>query len=242
MDFDYKDIDSEGLSVLDAISVANKFNKWMYETIKPFVSGSILEIGSGVGNISQFFLHEQKHIYLSDIRNNYRVIIQNKFSLDDTRVINIDIVHPEFCNIYYEFIGKFDSIFCLNVIEHIEDDALAIKNMMMLLKNNGRLTVLVPAYKNLYNGIDISLEHYRRYNKTTLLKLMLNQGMLVKSFYFNAAGIIAWWISGKLLRNNTIHEGKMSLFNFFVPIFKLIDKLLFKKVGLSLVCVIQKSS
>jgi 2-polyprenyl-3-methyl-5-hydroxy-6-metoxy-1,4-benzoquinol methylase len=242
MNFEYKEIDKEGLTVLAAISSADKFNRWMYETIAPFCSGSILEIGSGVGNISQYFILKGSPICLSDIRENYRDIIKEKFKLDDSRVIDIDIIHPDFGVVYKDLLAKFDSIFCLNVIEHIQDDSLAIENMMKLLKADGKLIVLVPAFQCLYNGIDSTLEHYRRYSKKALINVMAKHGLVIKSFYFNSVGILAWFIGGSILRNKTIQEGKMSLFNFFVPIYKLIDRLLLRKIGLSIVCVIQKKS
>lgn len=242
MKFEYKEIDKEGLSVLDVISSADKFNNWMYETISPFCSGNILEIGSGVANISQFFIKDNKDIICSDIRLNYRNTIKTKFNLDHSKVIDLDITPLDFSNIYPELIGKFDSVFCLNVVEHLKDDDLSIANMMKLLKNGGRLTVLVPAHQCLYNGFDINLEHYRRYNKKSILKLMLKRGALVKVFYFNSIGILGWFVSGKLFKNNAIQKGEMKLYNYLVPFIKLFDKLTFHKIGLSVVCVIEKTS
>jgi SAM-dependent methyltransferase len=241
MKFEYKDIDKEGLSVLDVISSADKFNYWMYETIAPFSSGTILEIGSGVGNISQYFLKDNKNIYLSDIRLNYRNIIQNKFNLDHTRVIDIDIIDSDFSNNYRELLGKFDSVFCLNVVEHLEDDNLSIENMLKLLKPGGELTVLVPAFQFLYNKFDVNLEHFRRYNRKTILKLMTKHGELIKVFYFNSIGILGWFVSGKIFKNNTIQKGEMKLYNYLVPFIKIFDRLTLNKIGLSVVCVIKKT-
>lgn len=240
-EFEYKDIDHEGLEVLDVISSADNFNQWMYRTIAPFCTGDILEIGSGVGNISQYFIRKNQSIVLSDIRLNYRNIIKEKFGLADNRVLDIDIAHPDFERTYPELLGKFDSIFCLNVVEHIKDDNLAIKNMLKLLKNNGLLTVLVPAHQALYNGFDVTLEHFRRYNKKNLTALMTKHGRLVDVFYFNAMGILAWFISGNLFKHKSIPEGEMKLFNFLVPVFALIDKITFRKIGLSVICVVKKT-
>lgn len=241
MKFEYKEIDKEGLSVLDVISLANKFNNWMYETISPFCPGHILEIGSGVGNISQYFIEDNKDIILSDIRLNYRNIIKTKFNLDHTKVIDIDISPLDFANIYPELTGKFDSVFCLNVVEHIKDDNISIENMMKLLKKGGKLTVLVPAHQYLYNGFDVNLEHYRRYDKKSILKLMCKHGNLIKVFYFNSIGILGWFVSGKLLKNDTIQKGEMKLYNYLVPFIKFFDKLTFNRIGLSVVCVIEKT-
>lgn len=240
MAFDYKEVDQEGFYILDVISDAGKFNKWMYDTIRPYNTGKILEIGSGVGNISQFFVRDNADITVSDIRENYRHILQQKFSLPDDKVIDIDIAHPDFANEYPTLIGVFDSVFCLNVVEHIENDALAAKNLALLLKKGGHLTVLVPAYQSLYNGFDKTLEHYRRYTKATLNKIMAPNGAVQHTFYFNFVGIFGWWVSGKLFGNKSIPEGEMKLYNTLVPAIKLIDKLTFKKMGLSVISVLKK--
>ena len=55
--FKFEDIDISGMATLEAINSADKFNKWMYDTIQPFCAGNILEIGSGIGNISKFFIN-----------------------------------------------------------------------------------------------------------------------------------------------------------------------------------------
>jgi 2-polyprenyl-3-methyl-5-hydroxy-6-metoxy-1,4-benzoquinol methylase len=238
--FEYKDIDQEGLEILDVISSATKFNRWIYKTIAPECSGSILEIGSGVGNISDFFISAQTNIVLSDIRANYRDILEKKFQLDTKRVLDMDIALPDFTTKYSSLLGSFDSVFALNVVEHIKDDRLAIQNMYHLLKPGGQMTILVPAYQSLYNDIDISLEHFKRYTKKTLGQLMGEFAPIKKTFYFNATGILAWWISGKLFRHKTIPAGEMKLYNTFVPVFKIVDKMIFNKVGLSVICVIKK--
>lgn len=238
--FEYRAVDPEGLEILDVISSATLFNGWLYESVSPFCTGKILEIGSGVGNISGLFVADKKNIYLSDIRSNYRTILEKKFNMSSRNVLDIDIAHHEFNNTYTTLLSSFDSVFALNVVEHIKEDDLAIKNMLNLLKPGGEMTILVPAYQALYNNIDLSLEHFRRYTKKSLSALMSKHAPVKKSFYFNATGILAWWISGKILRHKTIPAGEMRLYNTFVPVFKIIDKLVMNKMGLSVVCVIKK--
>jgi len=238
--FEFRDVDPEGFEILDVISSATRFNRWLYEAVSPFCNGEILEIGSGVGNISEFFISDRKNIHLSDIRANYRNILGQKFETHASKILDLDIVHPNFNVIYSSLLSSFDSVFALNVVEHIKDDNLAIKNMHRLLKPGGQMTILVPAYQALYNDIDLSLEHFRRYNKRSLRALMSKHAPVKKTFYFNATGILAWWISGRILRHKTIPAGEMKLYNTFVPVFKIIDKLVMKRIGLSVVCVIKK--
>ena len=83
-EFEFQESDQEGLSTLETIAKADKFNMWMFRSILPYCSGRILEIGSGIGNISQFFLKSEFRITLSDIRNNYCAALKQKFNDSST--------------------------------------------------------------------------------------------------------------------------------------------------------------
>lgn len=240
VNFEVKEVDQEGLDILDVVAKADNLNTWMFKTIEPFCNGSILEIGSGIGNISQYFVLNKYDIAVSDLRENYRTILKNRFQLSEDKVLNLDIVDDNFDSNSRNLLNKYDSIFSLNVVEHIKNDDLAINNMVKMLKPGGTLVILVPAYQALYNNFDVTLEHYRRYNKTTLSDLMSKYGRIQKSFYFNAVGILGWWVSGKLFKNKMIPEGEMKLYNTLVPIIKIVDKITFNKIGLSVICVIKK--
>lgn len=218
--FEYKEIDKEGWETLDAITEAGKFNEWMYETVRPYCTGKILEIGSGIGNISRFFVDAGADITLSDLRPVYCDVLKRKFP-EVQEIIPLDLTHPSFDSEYAHITRKYDSAFALNVVEHIKDDALAIRNCHKLLKEGGKLVILVPAYAKLYNRFDRELEHFRRYTKKMLNQTLLNQKFqIAHSQYFNFMGIPGWYISGKLQKNKTIPKSQMSLYNTFVPIFE----------------------
>jgi len=236
-EFVYKEVDKEGWETLDAIAGADKFNRWMYETIRPFCKGKILEIGSGIGNISQFFIDEKADITLSDIRPVYCDVLRRKLPAA-TQVIELDLTHPLFDSIYADHISAYDAVFALNVVEHIKEHDVAIRNCYKLLKPGGHLVILVPAYQALYNRFDKELEHFRRYTKKMLNGLLSGGGFhVIHSQYFNLMGIPGWYVSGKLQKNKTIPKGQMSLYNKLVPLFRLADKLVFNQVGLSVISV-----
>ncbi len=241
--FDFKIVDAEGMEILDVIAESHKFNNWMYETIKPYCTGNVLEIGSGIGNISQFFVDDKFQITLTDIRENYCDRLRQKFKNNTyvNAIQNMDLVADDFEQKYASSLNSYQTVFALNVVEHINDDNLAIANAKKLLKQGGNLIILVPAYQALYNQFDKSLEHYRRYNKTSLNTLFTNNKLAItRSQYFNCAGILGWYVSGKLQKNDSIPAGQMKLYNALVPIFKLVDKVLFNTVGLSVITVAQK--
>lgn len=242
-EFNYKEIDAEGHETLEAIALANNFNEWMFRSIKPYCSGRILEIGSGTGNISQFFLADKQPIMLSDIRENYCRLLSEKFQKEKSLlgVRKLDLVSPSFESEYADLIETFDTVYALNVVEHIENDSLAIANAKRLLKKGGTLIILVPAYQMLYNRFDKELYHFKRYTVKVMGALFLKNGFtLHKKFYFNALGIAGWFVSGSLLKNKIIPESQLSFYNRIVPLAKLADALLFRSIGLSVVIVGKK--
>jgi 2-polyprenyl-3-methyl-5-hydroxy-6-metoxy-1,4-benzoquinol methylase len=122
--------DPAGLHTLQVIGKANRFNQWMYSEFKPFLKGDILEIGSGIGNISQLVINDGLNITLSDYNAEYCRWLKKKFS-DSANVkdiLEIDLSHSDFKKYYVRFQEKFDTIFLLNVIEHLADDTAAIAN------------------------------------------------------------------------------------------------------------------
>lgn len=237
-DFHFKEIDVEGQTTLEAIDKADNFNEWMYQTIKPYCKGKVLEIGSGIGNISRYFLRDHFDITFSDIRTSYCDVLLQKFPA--SKIVEIDLVDKDFDTKFFSLFGTFDTVYALNVVEHIKDDNLAILNAKKLLKEGGNIIILVPAYQFLYNRFDIVLEHYRRYNKQTLNTLIARHFTVIHAKYFNFIGIFGWFFSGSILKKKTVPAGQMTLFNKLVALFKLADKLLFNKAGLSVINVGKK--
>jgi len=242
-EFAYKPLDAEGEKTLKTIALANHLNKWMYDCIKPFCKGKILEIGSGVGNISEYFMKDNSDILLTDIRDSYCDALREKFSDSETflGIENMNLVDPEFDTRFGKYFDSFDTAFALNVVEHIFDDKLAIANCYKLLKPGGQLIILVPAYQWLYTDFDKELEHYRRYTRKRLESLFISHNLnITHSQYFNAAGIAGWIISGKIQHHRIIPAGQLRIFNSLVFIFKLFDRLIFNSFGLSVITVGKK--
>ncbi|HVV05015.1 MAG TPA: class I SAM-dependent methyltransferase [Puia sp.] len=231
-----------GLSTLISLSEADKFNEWMFDAIRPYIAGKTLEIGSGIGNISAILVRHQLPLYVSDHTDEYTARLRSRFAgtAPIKGVLSIDLVEKNFDTVHADIVGTFDTVFALNVIEHIEDDHLAIRNCYRLLKPGGRVVILVPAWPALYNRLDKGLEHYRRYSSTTLRQLLSGPFEVTEMRYFNLAGIGGWWLTGTLLRRKVIGEGRAKVYNRLVPLFRLADKLSFHRMGLSLVAVGEK--
>ncbi len=235
-EYKFEENDFIGEKTLSVISEADNFNNWMYQTIKPFCKGRILEIGSGTGNISKYFIKENYQIHLSDIRSGYCDNLNKKYKNEPSflGVKKLDLTDPLFDSKLSNLTNTFDTVFALNVVEHIKDDELAISNCYKLLKPGGHLIILVPSYNVLYNTFDIGLGHFRRYNKKSLEQLFLSSRLkILHKQYFNFIGIFGWFVSGKILKNDSIPGGQMTFYNRLVPFFKIIDKVIFNAFGLS---------
>src|SRR5688572_27048350 len=94
----FKETDQEGLETLQAIALADRFNEWMYQAIKPYCKGRTFEIGSGIGNISSFFIRDGQQIMLSDIRPAYCDFLRMQFAGKENvdGVIQLDLVHSQY--------------------------------------------------------------------------------------------------------------------------------------------------
>jgi len=240
---DKVETDKIGKNTLDVIGEADQFNKWMFQTILPFSKGRILEIGSGLGNISNYFLENGNEIMLTDLRMEYCELLKLKFQNHQNLlgVDQLDLIHRDFENEYAAHLESYDTVFALNVIEHIKDDHLAIRNCKKLLKNDGHLIILVPSYQQLYNQFDKELGHYRRYTQHSLSSLFIkSEFKIIHKQNFNFMGIVGWYLSGNLMKKENIPSNQMRLYNKLVPVWKVLDFLLQNKVGLSTIVIGRK--
>jgi len=238
-------IDEVGISTLENLSVADRLNDWMFDSIRPFTKGRILEIGSGIGNISSCFIKNGIPLCVSDYSDHYCDYLDNKFANEKLvgGVFQIDLADTDFETRYNSLIGQFDTVFALNVVEHIKDDQLAIENCKKLLAIGGHLIILVPAWQLLYNGFDKELEHFRRYTRHSISDVFQSQHLkILKTWYFNLAGILGWFVSGTILRKKTLPAGQLSFYNKLVPFFRVADRITFNQVGLSVIIVGKKQA
>ncbi len=227
-----RDIGHETLSrIADAL---NRYNDWMYEQIAPHLGERVLEIGSGIGNLSTY-LQEREHLTLSDISPAYLEILRERFGSDPAvEIRHWDLTEeppPELAP------ATFDTVVCLNVLEHVAEDHAALRRIHRLLRPGGKLILLVPAHPFLYNQFDRGLEHYRRYDRKGLRACLIRNGYHPERlWYFNALGALGWFFNGSLLRRKLLPSGQMRLFDRLVPFLKW-ERLLGPPFGISVIAV-----
>lgn len=235
----YSTIGDKNLMTID--SAAN-FTNWMYEEIQPYLRGNILELGSAIGTYSEKVVGDFKEntIVLSDIDENYIRNLENRFKSNNKVIVKKIDLNKE--DDFKEINVGINSVFTLNVLEHIEDDVAALNNIYNVLEPGGKLIFLVPAHKFLFNCIDKAIGHYRRYSgKEIINKVKQTKFQIEKMFYFNFAAIPGWYVNGNILKKAVVDEGAVGLFNKIVPILKVIERyVLFRRIGISLVVVLKK--
>ena len=229
----------EGHNTLLELRKLDPLNKRIAKKVIPHLpkSGEICEIGSGIGNISQYLVNNHKtKVHLTDINDTYIMNLKQRFkNHPNVNVKNWDISKNQYTKESLDFVTSS------NVLEHVENDSKALKNIYNSLKPGGKMFILVPAYQWLYCDIDKHLEHYRRYTKKSLSKLLEETGFKIKhQSFFNFLGIWGWLVAGKILKSKSITGSKLSLYNKISNIFFYIEEKLKIPMGLSVIFVAEK--
>jgi len=136
---------------------------------------SVLEFGAGTGTLCEIFKEEFRiSPDCVEIDDRLRGVLKSKgFNVFS----NLKATNKQYSWIYTS-----------NVLEHIEDDLLALKNLSDQLEVNGRIAIYVPALPILFSGLDRSVGHFRRYEKQELINKVQYSGLKVLG-YKNKAGL-----------------------------------------------------
>ncbi len=226
---------THGEQTLESMSQAVWYNRWTLNKFKKYLYGDILEVGCGIGNFTKT-LTKYGSVWTIDI---------NKEHLTRTKNSVKDKVKIGFGNIekgeYFFKARKFDSIICLNVLEHIEDDNQAMENIYNLLKIGGFLIILVPTHPILYGEIDRFIGHFRRYIKEEIVDKLKGVGFkILQSRRLNLIGAVGWFIAGRILKQNKVEERNVKIFNLFAPIALSFENIFEPPLGTSILIVAQK--
>lgn len=227
------DHDPIGAATLERLALAPRYNAWMFDRLRPWVGDAVLEIGAGIGNLSAF-IQDRRRVTLTDTSTVYLDALRRRFAghpnVTVARLFLPEVDPPAFG-------APHDTIICLNVLEHVEDDARSLEEMLRLLAPGGRLLLLVPALPGIYGTLDRALGHYRRYGRRDLERRMTRAGFRVAhTEYFNLAGIPGWWFTGRVLRRELIPRGSLRLYDRLVPLFRW-ERVLPWRLGQSLIAV-----
>jgi len=231
--------DSITISDLEIMSNANNYRNWMYRQIAPFIGQRVLEIGAGIGNFTELLLDRELVVATDKYGPCIDYLSARLGEQLNAMPIQVDIAELG-GRIDQQFIEYgFDTLICLNVLEHVEDDLRALSNMHRALKPGGRLILLVPAFQFLFGTVDRSLEHYRRYTRKTLAPKLTQAGFRIeKTFYMNVIGIAGWFLNNRITKRREESKEQIKFFDQHVaPWAERIERLLPPPIGLSLIAI-----
>ncbi len=223
-----------GEETLFRLSSINKYYALFQERISHLFGNRILEIGSGNGNFTRFLMGREL-VVATDCSNNHLNTIKRRFVESDHFRMHFFDATQEPDETLKQY--NLDTVICLNVLEHIEDDVQALTNMRKLLVPGGRLILLVPSIKALYGSLDKGLDHYRRYSRKELLERVQQAGFEVEdTFYFNMWGVPGWFLNSVILRRKVLPKFQLYFFTLFHPLVKL-ERFFKTPFGLSVVTI-----
>jgi len=140
----------------------------------------VLEIGCGVGgNIG--LLSQSGHYRGIDMHKPAIDYCSEKYPQFEFQCTRVEDISQEFSS------NKFDSIYVLDVLEHIDDQVAILKSAQNYLTQSGKILLTVPAFKFLWSPHDEFVHHVRRYTKAGLKKVLEDSGYKVERIsYFNS--------------------------------------------------------
>src|SRR5258705_3755375 len=157
---------------LEAMSEAANYHRWILDIFKPYLGKHLVEVGAGLGSFSQLILNQHACETLSLVEPSesmYHRLLARTKQLNTTTSVNA-------------YLGTFtenaatitahqvpDSVFYVNVLEHIADDEAELETVWRTLSSAGNLLIFVPALPRLHGSFDEPVGHFRRYSKTELV-------------------------------------------------------------------------
>jgi SAM-dependent methyltransferase len=104
--------------------------------------------------------------------------------------------------------NTYDMILSLDVLEHIPDDKLALKNLSLLLKDSGNIIITIPAHMSLWSYHDISHMHYRRYTKKDFISIVKECGLEIEYCSYYNSWLYLPIVCIRKLKNVIFNNGK----------------------------------
>jgi SAM-dependent methyltransferase len=217
------------------------YMRWQLEQFDPFLGKRLLEVGCGVGSILAQ-LRPREYVMGVDVENDL---------IDYARQRFLNAQHHEFACLDISSHSaesrvmlrgrRFDTILCINVLEHVQDDVAAVAAMADVVEPGGAVAILVPAHPALFGAYDEMEGHFRRYSRKGLRGLIEEAGLeVVRLHRFNMLGAAGWWFQYRLLKRRIHGQGHFKTLQAILPVLKSVEKRIKPPFGLSLIAVAKR--
>jgi SAM-dependent methyltransferase len=212
---------------------APRYRRYQLEMIEPYLGQSVLEVGAGHGEFAAQ-LGAQTRLILTDTDPQCLQALRHRFDGDNrVTVAEYSVGRP------LAIEQPVDTVVALNVLEHIEDDVAALRELQQLLTEAGRVVLWVPAHQALYGEFDRLVGHWRRYEEQQLRSTMAAAGLrVVECRYVNLLGGLAWWLA---VRRGDVRQPSRRLVRLYdaalVPTTRLLERVMRPPFGQSILAV-----
>ena len=226
----------EGYNTLARMETAPRYNAWIGRRIRPHLGPRVLEVGAGIGTITEqiepgrelVIALEVDPFYVDRLKNRFRDKPHVRPYLSGVELADWERLHAE----------RIDSIVLSNVLEHIEDDAGAVRNFRHALQPGGKLIVLVPALPALFGSMDEAVGHFRRYTPATLTAALEAGGFQVETLeWMNLVGIPGWFVNSRVLKKRAVPPFQLRAYDALAPLLAEAEARVKLPVGMSLFAV-----
>jgi len=228
-----------------ALPEAVNYHTWLGDLVCGWIGpGPLLEIGPGYGQYTPRFAAMTERVLAVDID---QACVDHVRSLGgNIDAITADIGTPSPDPRIGE--GVWQSVVCLNMLEHAEQDLAVLGHIRRWLAPGGRLVLVLPAHQALYGPMDQMAGHYRRYSRHDILAKFTAAGLKnLHTSYLNPLGGLGWWINAKFCRPDDLSapgiNRQILLFDRYVlPLSRLCTPLTSRLFGQSLLAVAERVS
>jgi SAM-dependent methyltransferase len=224
-----------------AMASARNYYAWIAAQFQPVLGHRVLDIGGGHGAHLDHVVSGDRFVMSVDLSPECVREMEERFAGRRFAAACGNISDPAF--LQQRLADRFDTIVCVNVLEHIEDDAAAVVAMRRILTAAaGRLFLLVPAHPALYGTPDRLAGHFRRYRRRDLGTLLATAGFRdVRVRYFNGFGAIPYLLNSRIFRPKTLGgavDTQIVLFDrYLVPVLRRLESAIRVPFGQSLIAV-----
>lgn len=226
---------------LKLLNQARNYRQWLWDKVRPHVGDRVLEIGAGIGNYSEHLL-DRPYLLLSDYDPKYVSRLSERWAKPGrVEVMLLDLADVRENQIELVRSRSIDTVVCLNVLEHIQDDAGVVERLARGLASGGRLVFVHPAHRFLFSALDRIYGHHRRYDRSDAARLAKAGRLEVEvAEHFNVVGVAGWWWNHRLLGKKSLPPAQTVAFDRLVPFVRKLDPVGFGRLGLSLLMVLRK--
>jgi SAM-dependent methyltransferase len=223
---------------LHTMREARRYQAHLLSLFRPYIGSRVLEVGSGIGTTTQALVEIADLVV--GIEPNGSSIAHLLQTVGNHPRFHLHACHLEECDRTDLVAARFDTVLCVNVLEHIEDDEQAVQGFAEIVAPaNGHVLIFVPAIAAAYGPLDAALGHHRRYSKRSLARMFDRAHLDLQVLkYTNPVGLLAWMFYTYVTRRAAHSPRQIALFETLVAPWALpLERIVPVPVGLSLVAV-----